>query len=308
MTPYRAILIAGPTAAGKSALAEHLAGEHGGIVVNADSMQVYSDLEILTARPAGGEPTAVPHALYGHVSGAVAYSVGRWLADVEVILARCRASGEMPVIVGGTGLYFKALLEGLSPIPPIPAAVRDFWRGEAQRLGAHALHAVLAGRDAAAATQLRPGDAQRVTRALEVLDATGCSLLEWQRRPGRALVDVDTALRLVVCPPRDVLYARADARFDEMMAAGALGEARALMELGYAQELPVMRAIGVRPLIEAAAGRVCIEDGVAQAKQDTRHYIKRQQTWLRRNMMSWRWLEMELMERNMDLNFTFTQS
>lgn len=287
MTTHRAILIAGPTASGKSALAVDLAARHGGIVINADSMQIYRELAILTARPSSTDLQRCPHLLYGYVDGAEAYSVGRWLADVSVALDEAWRRGVMPIVVGGTGLYFKALLEGLSPIPPVPDAVREHWRGEAARLGSAALHAMLRAKDPVTAARLGPADRQRVTRALEVLDATGRGLADWQLQPGLPVLAADQARRLVVQLPRDELYARADERFDRMMAGGAMTEVGHLRTQGYSTELPLMRALGVAPLLAAADGAMTLEQAVEQAKRDTRHYIKRQLTWLKRNMIAW---------------------
>lgn len=296
MEPYRPILIAGPTASGKSALALRLAARHGGVVINADSMQVYSDLTILTARPSGEECADVPHALFGHVPGTEAYSVGRWLADVAAVLDDCRRRGRVPIITGGTGLYFKALLEGLSPIPPVPDEVREHWRAEAALIGAAELHRMLAERDPQTAAVLRPSDTQRLTRALEVHAATGRGLSAWQREPGKPLVDPAAVLRLVISHDRDVLHARADTRFDRMMAQGALDEVRALSARGYATDLPVMRALGVAPLIEVLAGRKALDAAVEQAKRDTRQYIRRQLTWQRRNMIAWKIVDTQEVE------------
>ncbi len=287
MTKPRAILIAGPTASGKSALAVRLARERHGVVINADSMQVYRDLRILTARPSDEDLRAARHSLYGYVDGAEAYSVARWLADAAEAMEECWQSSFTPIVVGGTGLYFKALLEGLSPVPTVPDEIRGHWRAEAQRLGPTALHALLAARDPDTAARLRPTDPQRLTRALEVLEATGRGLADWQRERGRPVVAEADTERLVLAPDRAALYARADARLDAMMSAGALAEARALGERRLPEDLPVMRALGVRPLIEAAAGRTTLEAALAQTKLDTRHYIKRQQTWLWRHMIAW---------------------
>lgn len=293
MTGHRAILIAGPTASGKSALAIRLAQQHHGMVINADSMQVYRDLQVLTARPSGEDLKIVRHALYGHVGGDTPYSVARWLDDVQEAVEECRQHGFMPIITGGTGLYFKALLEGLSPIPPVPEPIRTHWRGAAHVLGPRALHALLAARDPGTAARLAPTDPQRLTRALEVLEATGRGLSDWQRQRAVPLLPADDALRLVAMPDRAELLARADARFDAMMAGGALEEVRALAGRGYAENLPVMRALGVRPLMAAIRSEVALGQAVAQAKLDTRRYIKRQLTWLRRNMMSWNIIKMK---------------
>lgn len=293
MVSYRAILIAGPTASGKSALAIRLARRYGGVVINADSMQVYRDLRILTARPDEAALRQVPHELYGHVEAEDAYSVGRWLADAEAAIARCRAHGRIPVVTGGTGLYFKALLEGLSPIPPVPDAVRAHWRAEARRLGPAALHALLVARDPDTARRLQPTDPQRLTRALEVLEATGRGLADWQREAGQGIIEQSQARCLLVCSTRADLHARSAARFDLMMAGGALEEARALAASGYRADLPVMRALGVGPLIAAARDEMDVAAAAARAKLDTRRYIKRQQTWFGRHMAAWERIDPE---------------
>ena len=218
----RTILIAGPTASGKSALALRLAQRLGGVIINADSMQVYADLQILTARPSASDLGMARHELYGHVAGDEPYSVARWLVDAERVMVQCRQAGAVPIVTGGTGLYFRALLEGLSPVPVIPAAVRAHWRAQAKRLGPAALHAVLSARDPATAAGLQPTDPQRLVRALEVHEATGRGLADWQREKGRPVLAEGEAVRLVAMPDRRVLYERADARFEAMMAAGAL--------------------------------------------------------------------------------------
>jgi tRNA dimethylallyltransferase len=288
MKRQRAILIAGPTAAGKSALALTLAQRHRGVIINADSMQVYRDLRVLTARPSDRELDEAPHALYGHVPGDVAYSVGLWLQDATAALEAAWTEERIPIVVGGTGLYFKALLEGLAPIPDIPGPIRAHWREAAARLGAEGLHRLLAERDPAMAGRLRPGDTQRLTRALEVLEATGRSLADWQREAGHPLLREAEAERYVVAPDRASVQARADARLDAMIAGGALDEVRRLAALGLPRDLPVMRALGVAPLLDVLAGHASLEAAVARAKLDTRRYIKRQETWLRRNMITWK--------------------
>jgi tRNA dimethylallyltransferase len=292
----RAILIAGPTASGKSALAIALARELGGLIVNADSMQVYRELRILTARPTVEEERALPHRLYGHVSAAEAYSTGRWLADVEAALAQAASEGSRVIVVGGTGLYFKALLEGLSPIPSIPAAVRAHWREAASSRGAADLHAELARRDTEMAARLVATDTQRIVRALEVLEATGLSLAEWQRRPGRPLIEPDQTIRLVLAPERAALVGRCDLRFDAMLAEGALAEVSALAALDLDPGLPAMGALGVPPLMRHLRGELALPEAAAQAKSDTRHYVKRQLTWLKRHMIAWIWLDTQSSE------------
>lgn len=289
MAKPSAILIAGPTASGKSRLAIELAQRHGGTVINADSMQVYAELEILTARPALEEMAGVPHLLFGHVAGAGGYSVGRYLEEAARAIAETCAVGRLPVVVGGTGLYFKALLEGLSPIPTVPAEIRYRWRQLAKDDGPHVLHALLAERDPEMAARLRPTDPQRIVRALEVLEVTGRSLAYWQAQPGVPLLKAEECERLVLSPERGELYRRCDLRFDQMMAAGAMEEVRALAALGLDPELPIMRALGVRPLLETVAGKSTLAAAIEAAKAETRQYAKRQVTWLRGHMISWEW-------------------
>lgn len=289
MNRPRAILIAGPTASGKSQLAMDLARARDGVIINADSMQVYRELRILTARPSVADEAALPHRLYGHVSGMDDYSVGRWLEDVTAILGDAEAAGRLAVIVGGTGLYFKALLEGLSPIPDIPVEIRGHWRGLGDELSANALYELLRERDPVMADRLAPSDRQRLVRALEVMDATGKSLAEWQDEPGAPLLRLEDVEAVVVAPEREVLYDRCNRRFDEMMEAGGLEEVQALAALELAPDRPIMRALGVRQLLAVVDGRLARDAALAQAKTETRRYAKRQLTWLRRNMIAWNW-------------------
>ena len=305
MQSARAILIAGPTASGKSGLAKGLAERLGGTVINADSMQVYRDLRILTARPTLQDEARVPHALYGFVSGAEAYSAGRYAVDVARAIAEARATGRVPIVVGGTGLYFKVLLEGLSPVPPADPQVRDFWRAQARVRPAAELHALLAARDPETAARLMPTDPQRIVRALEVLESTGRSLAEWQRAPGNPVLRECDTVRLVVMPERAALDAGIEARFDAMMAGGALEEVRTLLAFGYSSELPLMRAVGVAPLASHLGDAVSLSDAIAAATSDTRKYAKRQRTWLRRNMRSWKPIDTQQMERMTDIDLSF---
>ena len=276
-----AILIAGPTAGGKSALALRLARETGGVIVNADSMQVYSVLDRLTARPGAAALAAAPHLLYGHVHPAEAYSTGRWLRDVAGLVADGALAGRRPIFVGGTGLYFKALTEGLSRMPDIPAPVRAAWRARLAAEGAPALHAVLAGRDAGAAARIRPGDGQRILRAMEVLEASGRSILDWQGAREAPLVDAASAAMAVVEPDRAELAARIARRFDTMLREGAAGEVEALLALGLPEAMPAMKAIGVTELRDAIEGRASLAEAAERACAATRRYAKRQSTWLR---------------------------
>jgi tRNA dimethylallyltransferase len=259
-------------------------------VINADSMQVYRDLRILTARPSREEEAQVPHALYGFVAGSDAYSAGRYAADAADALADARSRALRPIIVGGTGLYFKTLLDGLSPIPAIPDDVRAHWRSAAANAATGELHAKLRERDPAMADRLAAGDTQRIVRALEVLEASGASLLEWQQVPREPVLDAGETIRIVVSPERDELYRRLDARFEAMLGAGAIEEVTALAGLSLDPELPVMRALGVRPLLQLVRGELSREEAVTRSQAETRQYAKRQLTWLRGNMIAWTWL------------------
>jgi tRNA dimethylallyltransferase len=260
-----------------------------GAVINADSMQVYRELAILAARPSQADMDRVLHRLYGIISARDAYSVGSWLQDAARAIAEAGGKGSVPILVGGTGLYFKALLEGLAPVPDIPPEVRAHWRAQAELLGTGELHRELVARDPAMAARVRPSDTQRVVRALEVIDATGVSLAEWQGANAPPVFDPDTVLKFVIAPEREPLYAAIDARFDRMIELGALEEVRALLALGLDDGLPAMRAHGVRELRGYLAGATSFEDAVAKAKTETRRYAKRQMTWLRRHMADWEW-------------------
>ena len=265
-----------------------LAQKLNGVVINADSMQVYAELRVLTARPPPADEALVPHALYGHVAGADGYSTGRYARDAAVAIAKAQAARRLPIMVGGTGLYFKALLEGLSPIPPVREDVRQHWRQLEQSQGAYAMWTVLMNDDPQMALRLDPNDGQRIVRALEVFHSTGQSLAEWQRTPGVPVLDEAQTVRFLVNPERDDIRQRCDARFDAMMELGALDEVRALAALNLSSELPVMRALGVKPLMQLLAGELPEAEAIARAKAETRQYVKRQVTWLRRNMSAWR--------------------
>ena len=302
------ILIAGPTASGKSALALRLAEHCGGMIINADSMQVYAELNVLSARPSVRDAARVPHALYGHVPAREAYSAGRFVADAAAAIATAQRDGRRPIIVGGTGLYFKALLEGLSPVPAIPDYVRQHWRALEKEHGAYALYVALRDDDPEMAARLDPHDGQRIVRALEVVHGTGQSLAAWQRTPGQPILCEVETVRLVVLPERTALNEACDRRFDRMMADGALREAEALAALNLAPDLPSMRALGVRPLIAAVHKTMLLEDAVGQAKAETRQYAKRQMTWLRRNMIAWNTDVTQEYESNLAELFAFIQS
>jgi tRNA dimethylallyltransferase len=282
----RALLIMGPTASGKSALALALAARLGGEIVNADSMQVYRDFRILTARPTPEEEARVPHHLYGHVDAAELYSVGRWLADALAVIGAVRARGKTPIVVGGTGLYFKALTQGLAEIPAADPELRAALRERAAREGAPALHAELARRDPATAARLEPNDAPRILRALEVLESTGESITALQAQTRPALAPSEWR-GLALTPEREVLYAAINARFDAMLAQGALEEARAFAARGLDPALPAMKAHGAPALMAHLRGELTLVEAAEIGKRDTRRYAKRQFTWIAGQMPDW---------------------
>ena len=285
------ILIAGPTASGKSALALALAEQCGGTIVNADSMQVYRDLGVITARPTPDDERRVPHRLYGHVDAAENYSVGRWCDEAAAALATAKRESRTAIIVGGTGLYFNALTRGLAAVPPIPAAIRNAVRTRLADEGVAALHAELAVRDPAAAARLMPGDRARVSRALEVVLATGRSILDWQEKNNKpASVDLARTAKVFLMPDRAELMRRIDARFDAMMEAGALDEVRALAARQLDPSLPAMKAHGVPWLIRHLAGEIALAEAVAHAKLETGQYTKRQATWFRNQLPQFEWV------------------
>ncbi|MBX4930439.1 tRNA (adenosine(37)-N6)-dimethylallyltransferase MiaA [Rhizobium bangladeshense] len=279
-----AILITGPTASGKSALAVELAKRHGGAVVNADSMQVYDTLRVLTARPSEEEMQGVTHHLYGHVPAGAGYSTGAWLHDVSTLLPALRAAGQLPVFVGGTGLYFKALTGGLSDMPDIPKVLREELRTRLVDEGPDALYAELSDVDPAMAACLNRQDGQRIVRALEVIKATGRSIADFQGRSGPVVIDANEARKIVVLPDRAVLHARINSRFEKMLQQGAEDEVRALLALGLSSEAPVMKAIGVSQIAAMLKGEMTRDDVLEKGAAATRQYAKRQMTWFRNQM------------------------
>jgi tRNA dimethylallyltransferase len=291
VTKPEIILIAGPTASGKSALALALAEKFGGVIINADSMQVYRDLRIITARPTPAEEARAPHRLYGHVDAAENYSVGRWCVDAAAALAAARLEARPAIVVGGTGLYFRSLTRGLAAVPPIPAAIRAGVRARLSNDGVAALHAELAQRDPATAARLMTGDRARITRALEVVLATGRSLADWHRVGMSASVDPARAAKIFLMPGRDELVRRIDVRFDAMMAAGAVEEVRALAAQKLNPDLPAMKAHGVPWLMRHLHGEIGLAEAVDGSKRDTRRYTKRQGTWFRNQLADFAWVE-----------------
>ncbi|MCV3764536.1 tRNA (adenosine(37)-N6)-dimethylallyltransferase MiaA [Rhizobium sp. TRM95796] len=284
-----AILITGPTASGKSALAAELAARHGGEVINADSMQVYSVLDWLTARPRPEEMAGAPHHLYGEVAPNEPFSTGAWLRRVEPLLVDVKARGKLPVFVGGTGLYFKALAGGLSEMPEIPEDVRASLRRRLLEEGPEALHAELDRRDPLAAATLNPADGQRILRALEIRAVTGRSIRDLQAEAGPALIDAASAVKIILEPERSLLHGRINRRFEKMMEEGAVAEVEALLMLDLPPATPAMKAIGVAQIADMLAGRITRAEAIERSSAATRQYAKRQSTWFR-NQMDESWM------------------
>lgn len=278
------LVIIGPTASGKSGAALNAAKARNGVVINADAMQLYAELRVLTARPTPEEEATVPHALYGVLPAAEPASAGKWVTLAQATIERAWAQGQLPILVGGTGLYLKRLMEGIAPVPDIPEPVRERVRGWQAAEGTQALHTALLARDAAMGARLKPNDTRRVMRALEVLEGTGRSLAEWQAEP---VVPLYQAERFEMCHmelPRDELYRRCDARFLAMMAQGALEEVEQLLTLGLPPHTPLLGAVGVPELAGHLRGQWSRDVAVGKAQQATRNYAKRQLTWLRHQL------------------------
>jgi tRNA dimethylallyltransferase len=285
------IVIAGPTASGKSALALRVAEATGGVIINADSMQLYRDLRILTARPTPADEARAPHRLYGVLAADDPASAGRWLELAGAAIGAARAEGRPAIVVGGTGLYLHALLHGLAPVPAIPAAVRRMARARFAALGAPAFHAELAERDPAMAARLRPNDRQRLIRAYEVVVGTGRSLAAWQEAPP-VRIDLPTPWTgVALMPPRAALHARIEKRLHGMIERGALAEVERLRRRDLDPELPLMRAHAVPELLAHLEGRVDLATALEQAIVQMRRYTKRQATWLRHQLPELRPLE-----------------
>lgn len=283
-----AILIAGPTASGKSAVAIAVAERVNGVVINADAMQLYGELDVLTSRPSKADESTVPHRLFGCVPAGKAWSAGRWLEAASREIHSTWDQDKVPVVTGGTGLYFKVLEEGLSQISPVPANIRDHWRQRLQREGPQTLHGELAKTAPADAARIKQADGQRIVRALEVLEATGKPLGEHfaDARQASILAKADVS-RVALTPPREELYSACDARFELMMSKGALQEVEKLMALNLNRELPAMKAIGVQALAAHLDGVLTLEEAIATAQKQTRNYAKRQMTWIRNQMAAW---------------------
>ncbi len=287
------VVIAGPTASGKSALALAIAREFDGIVVNADSMQVYRELSILTSRPGPSELAAAPHRLYGVLAAAERCSAGRWRQMALAAIAE--APDRLAIVTGGTGLYLRALMQGLAPIPDIPEAIAREGAARIADLGPEGLHAELCRVDPVMAVRLEPGDSQRILRAWCVHRATGRSLADWQAdTPDPAIAP---GLAIALTPPREALYGAANTRFVRMVEAGALDEVRGLLALRLDPSLPVMKAVGVGQLARVLASEASLDEAIAAAQQETRHYAKRQMTWIRHQMKTAHILPEQFSER-----------
>jgi tRNA dimethylallyltransferase len=277
-------LIAGPTASGKSALALDLARQKDGVVVNADSMQVYDVLRVLTARPSIEDMDGMPHYLFGHVPPSTLYSTGKWLADVEALLAMPELSGRHLVFVGGTGMYFRALLGGISQMPEVSPDARQFWRAALTLKGPEALHTELAARDPETAARLKPQDSQRIVRAIEVHESSGKPISFWQKQTGAPLVDSASARKICLTPDRAALREKIDQRFAAMARSGAVEEVKALLALRLDPALPAMKAIGVGEIAAFLRGELSLDVAIERASAATRQYAKRQETWLRHQL------------------------
>ena len=285
-----AVLIAGPTASGKSAVALALAEHAHGVVINTDSMQVYREARILTARPTEDAEARAPHRLYGYVGIDEPYSVGRYQTDAARALAEVRAEHRLPIFTGGTGLYFDALTNGLAPIPAVPVDIRSRVQARRDEIGAEAFFAELKTRDPESAARLRASDTQRTLRAYEVFEATARSLSSWQQEkplPG-PLAGLKLA-RFVIAPPRPELHRRIDRRFDMMLEDGAVDEAVRLSSVDSSK--PAAKILGLRELQAVSTGAMAVDEARATAQAQTRQYAKRQLTWFRHRMADWRWLE-----------------
>ena len=297
------IVVAGPTGSGKSALAVALAEAFSGTIINADSMQVYREARVLTARPTPEDAARVPHRLFGVLAASDPCSAGRWLALAQAQLAAAEAERRLPIVTGGTGLYLEALLKGLAPVPPVPTKVRHEARRLHADLGGERFREMLIAHDPASA-RLPAGDRQRLLRAWEVLAATGAPLAEWQRRQTEAGTGRGSIV-ILLAPPRERLYPALDARFERMLAEGGLEEARALRGLGLDPALPLMRAVGIRQLLEHLEGALALDAAVSAAKRATRRYAKRQMTWFRHRIVADLRLDEQFSESRRDEIFAF---
>jgi tRNA dimethylallyltransferase len=278
------IVIGGPTASGKSMLALRLAAASGGVIINADSMQLYRELRIVTARPSPADEARLPHRLYGVLAADQPGSAGSWLTLAKAAIVEAQEQGRPAIVVGGTGLYLHALLHGLADVPPVPAETRAAVCALYGRLGGPAFHAGLQARDPVMAARLQPHDRQRLIRAFEVVSATGRSLADWQADAPTRIALPQPVLGVALILPRAEVYARIGRRLEAMVAAGALEELRALRGLGLAPDLPLLKAVAVRELLAHVDGRADLASALERATIQTRRYAKRQLTWLRHQL------------------------
>ena len=297
------IMIAGPTASGKSQLAVDLASQLDGEVINADSMQLYGDLSILTARPSKVNMRDIPHHLYGVLDGGHRASVAAWLELAATVMTAIRARGKMPIIIGGTGMYLDAALNGIAPIPVVPAAIHEDCMSLFDAIGGEAFRQKLALHDPLVASRLTDGDRQRLIRAMGVFNASGIALGQFQKAEHEDAL-AGRPVKIAMLPPRDVLYARIDARFDLMLEKGAMDEVKQLMSRQLDPSLPLMKALGVTALKAVLDQEMTIDEAAYIAKRDSRHYAKRQMTWLRNNYNAQITLNTKLSESLMESIFS----
>ncbi|WP_247741911.1 tRNA (adenosine(37)-N6)-dimethylallyltransferase MiaA [Thalassospira sp. A3_1] len=283
--PFQPVLIvAGPTASGKSALALDLAEAFDGVVINADSMQVYKELRVLSARPDDNETARAPHRLYGVLSGREACSAGKWRDMAIAEIAECHAKRKLPIVTGGTGMYLNALTEGIAPIPDIPAGIRQQITADLEKAGHQAFFNDFAKRDPDTAATLDPSNTQRLIRAAEVLAGTGRGLADWHHEPMVRPPEGMVFKKLCYMPPRDILYDRCNRRFDLMIEQGAIEEVRGLLAENLPETAPVMKAVGVREIAAYLGGQIDLETAKEKSQRETRRYAKRQLTWFRHQM------------------------
>ncbi len=301
------LIVAGPTASGKSGLALAVAAAFDGVIINADSMQVYRELRVLTARPSPADEASAPHRLYGVLSAAETCSAGRWREMALSEIERAHSTGKLPIVCGGTGLYLKALTAGLSPMPDVPNDIRARMRARLAAESAEALHRELSACDPATAERLEPADGQRIVRALEVLEATGQTLSEWQAVPASGPPAGLSFATILLTPPRADLYARCDKRLATMLDDGALDEVRRLSAMGLAADLPATRALGVKEFSDYLAGDRTFGQALADAQQATRNYAKRQLTWFRHQIIAEMTVVEQLSESLLPKIFSFVR-
>jgi len=296
----QALFIAGPTASGKSALSLRLAKDLNGVIINADSMQVYKGLRIVTACPSKEDEAAAPHRLYRFLDPSETCSAAFWAAKAKAEIDTAWERGQTPIVIGGTGMYFKVLLEGIAKVPEIDPKIRADVRLECNEAGSEVLHKELSGYDPAAAARLSPGDSQRICRAVEVFRSTGKALSDWHKETGPGLMQAADAagqiVKLILNPDRETLYERCNLRFDMMLEEGALEEVRNLMSKDLDPSLPAMRALGVPSLVNIIKGEQKPEAAIEDAKMQTRRFAKRQLTWFRNQFSAWERISAQLSE------------